>query len=59
MRHGHQLHSSVALVWLGAVTEIMPAQEQEHCEESSRAATPPMVTVAEPGVHGDRTGMQG
>ena len=38
------LHCSVVLVWLGAVTEIVPAHEQEHWEESSRADTPPMVT---------------
>ena len=38
---------------------MTPAHEHWHCEESSSAGTPPIVTSLEPGVHGARTGTQG
>jgi hypothetical protein len=45
----------VALVWPAELTVIEPAQPHEHCDESSRAATPPMVTDEDPGLHGPTT----
>jgi hypothetical protein len=40
-------------------TVTTPAQLQLHWEESSSAATPPIVTSADPGVQGLSTGMHG
>ena len=43
----------------GALTVITPPHEHEHCDESSRAATPPIVASDDPGVHGLSTGTHG
>ncbi len=36
-----------------------PPHEHEHCDESSSADTPPIVTCGDPGVQGVRTGTHG
>jgi hypothetical protein len=38
---------------------ITPAYAHMHCDASSSALTPLMVTLAEPGVHGDSSGTHG
>src|SRR6516165_9742984 len=57
LRHGLGLesrchHWSVALVWPAEVIVIEPPHPHEHCDESSRAGTPPTVTAEEPGLQG-------
>jgi len=46
-------------VWPGETTVTTPPHVHSHCEESSSAATSPMVTRAAPGVHGVSTGTHG
>ena len=46
-------------VWPAALTVIAPPHEHEHCDESSSAGTPPIVTSDDPGVHGLSTGTHG
>jgi hypothetical protein len=40
-------------------TVTTPPQVHWHCDESSSAGVPPIVTCVAPGVHGVRTGTQG
>jgi hypothetical protein len=51
--------SSVTDVCPAELTVTAPPHEHEHCDESSRAATAPIVTSLEPGVHGLSTGTHG
>jgi len=50
---------SVTAVWPGDFTVTTPPQLHEHCDESSSAAAPSIVTLVEPGVQDPRTGWQG
>lgn len=50
---------SVTAACPGSLTVITPPQVHEHCDESSRAGTSPIVTLVEPGVHGLNTGTHG
>lgn len=45
--------------WPGETTVTTPPHVHSHCDESSSAATSPMVTRAAPGVHGVSTGTHG
>jgi hypothetical protein len=52
-------HWRLAEVCPAALTVTTPLQVQLHWDESSSAPTPPIVTRAEPGDHGERTGWHG
>jgi hypothetical protein len=50
---------TVTDVWPAEPTVITPPQLQLHCDESSSAGTPPIVTFDDPGDHGLSTGTHG
>ena len=52
-------HPGLARDCPGDCTVIAPPHEHEHWEPSSSAATPAIVTFADPGVHGLSTGWHG
>jgi hypothetical protein len=45
--------------WPGELTVITPPHAHEHCDESSSAGAPSIVTAADPGDHDESTGTHG